>query len=181
MMAGLPELTTAEPGTQPASASASPPGVLVIDDSPTIRESVARVLTDSGCQVVTAPDGASGLALLDQAPVDLVVVDIVLPGLSGFEVCRRLRARQDSDHLKIVLLTGKEARSDRFWGLRQGADAYVTKPLEAALLPQLVGRLLSERAASQLEARELAATTANAAGSVSAAAGMALVAARELS
>ncbi|MEE1782082.1 response regulator transcription factor [Streptomyces sp. SP17BM10] len=102
--------------------------ILVIDDDPTVAEVVAGYLTRAGHRVDRAADGAEGLALARSAPPDLLVLDLMLPGLDGLEVLRRLRACAEGAGLPVVLLTAKGDEADRILGLELGADDYVTKP-----------------------------------------------------
>jgi DNA-binding response OmpR family regulator len=98
----------------------------VVDDDPTVSDVVCRYLRLAGFEVGTVADGAAALAVVDHDPPDLVVLDLMLPGIDGLEVCRRLRTRPDQ--MPIVMLTALGDESDRVLGLELGADDYVTKP-----------------------------------------------------
>jgi DNA-binding response OmpR family regulator len=100
--------------------------VLVVDDDPTVSDVVRRYLEQAGCEVLLAADGAAGLAAIAARRPDLVVLDLMMPGLDGIEVCRVLR-RQLPD-LPVVMLTALGEEADRVLGLEVGADDYVTKP-----------------------------------------------------
>jgi DNA-binding response OmpR family regulator len=100
--------------------------VLVVDDEPTIAEVVARYLTRAGYDSATAGDGAEALRLVAERQPDLVVLDLMLPGVGGLEVLRRLR--EDGRGPAVILLTAKGEQDDRIVGLRSGADDYVVKP-----------------------------------------------------
>ena len=100
--------------------------VLVVDDDPTDSDVVRRYLEQAGCEVRLAADGADGLAEVAARRPDLVVLDLMMPGIDGLEVCRRLR-RQWPD-LPVVMLTALGEEADRVLGLEVGADDYVTKP-----------------------------------------------------
>ncbi|MFJ3217477.1 response regulator transcription factor [Kitasatospora sp. NPDC086801] len=102
--------------------------ILVIDDDPTVAEVVAGYLTRAGHHVDRAADGAQGLDLAERTRPDLLVLDLMLPGLDGLEVLRRLRASAEGAALPVVLLTAKGDEADRILGLELGADDYVTKP-----------------------------------------------------
>ena len=121
----------------------SPPrgSVLVVDDEPTIGEVVGRYLERAGYATRVARDGPSALAAVDDERPDLVVLDLMLPGLDGLEVMRRLRER-DRARLAIILLTARGAESDRVVGLRLGADDYVVKPFSPAELVARVDAVL---------------------------------------
>jgi two-component system, OmpR family, response regulator ResD len=108
------------------SPSASPI-ILVVDDEPTIAEVVARYLTRAGYDARTAADGPSAVAAAATARPDLGVLDIMLPGLDGLEVMRRLH-EDAGQRVPVILLTAKGEEADRLVGLRQGADDYVVKP-----------------------------------------------------
>jgi two-component system response regulator MprA len=101
--------------------------VLVIEDEERILDFLRRGLTYEGYRVDTAADGPTGLGLARETPPDVVILDWMLPGLDGLEVCRRLRAAGD---VPILMLTAKEAVSDRVQGLDAGADDYLVKPFE---------------------------------------------------
>jgi two-component system response regulator ResD len=115
--------------------------ILVVDDEPTIAEVVARYLTRAGYETRTASDGPSAVAAAAVRRPDLVVLDIMLPGLDGLEVMRRLH--EDSDErLPVILLTAKGEEADRLIGLRQGADDYVVKPFSPRELVARVDAVL---------------------------------------
>jgi len=109
--------------------------ILIVDDEPTIVEVVGLYLQREGFRVITAADGAAALALVEQQRPDLVVLDLMLPGISGLDVMRRLRA---SGALPIILLTARSEEADRVVGLELGADDYVTKPFSSR---ELVARV----------------------------------------
>jgi DNA-binding response OmpR family regulator len=100
--------------------------VLVVDDDPTVAEVVLAYLQRSGLTAEHAGDGPTALAAATDRPPDLVVLDLMLPGIDGLEVCRRLRAQRPD--LPVIMLTARGEESDRVLGLEVGADDYVTKP-----------------------------------------------------
>ncbi|WP_033343350.1 response regulator transcription factor [Catenuloplanes japonicus] len=100
--------------------------VLVVDDDPTVSDVVRRYLEQAGCEVRLAADGATGLAAIAAERPDLVVLDLMMPGIDGIEVCRVLRRQLPA--LPIVMLTALGEEADRVLGLEVGADDYVTKP-----------------------------------------------------
>jgi DNA-binding response OmpR family regulator len=116
--------------------------VLVVDDEPTIGEVVGRYLERAGYAARIAHDGREALAAVDDERPDLVVLDLMLPGLDGLEVMRRLRARDRAARLAIILLTARGEESDRVIGLRLGADDYVVKPFSPAELVARVDAVL---------------------------------------
>ncbi len=99
--------------------------VLVVDDEPMVREVLARYLRREGFAVSVAADGAQALARLEDADLDLVLLDLMLPHVDGYEVLRQLRARADTP---VIMLTARGSETDRVVGLEIGADDYVTKP-----------------------------------------------------
>jgi DNA-binding response OmpR family regulator len=99
--------------------------VLVVDDDPTVADVVSRYLVRDGHEVVCVADGHAALRAAEERPPDLVVLDLMLPGIDGLEVCRRLRERWP---VPIVMLTALGEETDRLIGLETGADDYVTKP-----------------------------------------------------
>ena len=121
--------------TQQANTHMSGETILIVDDEPTIVEVVGLYLQREGYRVVTAADGAAALNLVEQQRPDLVVLDLMLPGLGGLEVTKRLRA---GGALPIIMLTARGEEADRVVGLELGADDYVTKPFSAR---ELVARV----------------------------------------
>ncbi|MGI8800535.1 MAG: response regulator transcription factor [Pseudonocardia sp.] len=115
--------------------------VLVVDDDLTVREVVGRYLERAGYRVGMAGDGLTALQAVQAATPDLVVLDVTLPGLSGLEVCRQLRAGKDA-RVAIVMLTALGEEEDRVAGLELGADDYVTKPFSPRELVLRVGSVL---------------------------------------
>ncbi len=115
--------------------------VLVVDDEPTIAEVVSRYLERAGYASSIASDGISALEQAARRRPDLVVLDLMLPGIDGLEVMRRLR-EQDRDRIAVILLTAKGEESDRVTGLRLGADDYVVKPFSPAELVARVDAVL---------------------------------------
>jgi DNA-binding response OmpR family regulator len=113
--------------------------VLVVDDDETVRDVVRRYLERDGHEVVVAGDGESALQLVARQVPDLVVLDLMLPGIDGLEVCRRLRQRHS---VPIVMLTALGEEEDRVVGLQLGADDYVTKPFSPRELALRVGSVL---------------------------------------
>ncbi|HEX4964175.1 MAG TPA: response regulator [Thermoanaerobaculia bacterium] len=116
--------------------------VLIVDDEPNIVLSLEFLLRQQGYEVSVARDGEEALATADELRPDLVVLDVMLPGLDGFEVCRRLRERPELAGLKILLLTARGREVERVRGLEEGADAYVRKPFSTRQLMKTVAELL---------------------------------------
>jgi DNA-binding response OmpR family regulator len=116
--------------------------VLVVDDSPTGRHAASLLLERSGYQVSTAVDGEDALEKIAAAPAPppIVVLDIVLPKMNGYQVLRHLKASDTTRGIKVILVSSKSQESDRFWGLKQGADDYVAKPYQDATLLAAIAR-----------------------------------------
>jgi DNA-binding response OmpR family regulator len=122
--------------------SAQPANVLVVDDDPGVLDVVAFMLRREGFEVDEEKDGAAALAAARKRPYDIVILDVMLPGMSGTDVCRELRSESD---VPILMLTARDAEIDRVLGLELGADDYVTKPFSAAELLSRVRAILRRR------------------------------------
>jgi two-component system response regulator RegX3 len=116
--------------------------ILVVDDEPAIADAVSYALRGEGFEVDTRGDGLSALEAARERPYDLMILDLLLPGIHGLEVCRTLRAESD---LPILMLTAKDSEVDRVRGLEIGADDYVTKPFSLAELVSRVRAILRRR------------------------------------
>lgn len=116
--------------------------VLVVDDSPTELRAMQAALKGRGYTVVTAVDGEQALEKALQFLPRVMLLDVVLPKKNGFQVCRQLKTTPQTQDIKIVLVSSKTQESDRFWGMKQGADEYITKPYDAAELAASVERFL---------------------------------------
>jgi two-component system, chemotaxis family, response regulator PixH len=112
--------------------------ILVVDDTPSIRDLICGYLRDNGHQVVEAINGKDGLSkALDDRP-DIVVTDVVMPEMNGFELCRSLKKNPITQNVRIVVCTSKNQDIDRLWGMKQGADIYLTKPFTEEEIMQAV-------------------------------------------
>ena len=137
----------AETASSPIATTVDDHGhILVVDDDPQIRLLVARFLQRHGYQVTGAPDGRAMLEALAHSAIDLIVLDLMLPGRSGVELCRDVRA---SSQVPIVMLTARTEESDRITGLEGGADDYVTKPFSPRELLARIRALLRRARAGQ--------------------------------
>jgi DNA-binding response OmpR family regulator len=116
--------------------------VLVVDDSWTELAMIATPLRNSGFDVVTAVDGDEALEKVFREQPECIVLDVVLPKQNGFQLCRRLKSFEASKNIPIILLTSKNTPLDKSWGLRQGADMYMTKPFQEDELVSNVRRLV---------------------------------------
>lgn len=104
--------------------------VLLVDDEPNILVALEFLVMQQGYDVITANDGEEGLELSIQHEPDIVVLDVMMPGMNGFEVARRIRELSALDHVRIIFLTAKGAQADRFEGYDSGGEVYITKPFD---------------------------------------------------
>ena len=108
--------------------------ILVVDDSPTELYKLSGMLEKNGFEVLKAENGADGVALARQEKPDAVLMDIVMPGLNGFQATRQLTKDPETAGIPVIIVTTKDQETDRVWGKRQGAKDYLTKPVEEATL-----------------------------------------------
>src|SRR5688500_10776121 len=118
--------------------------VLIAEDDPSIVLSLEYLLSEAGYEVYTATNGADALALAEAHTPDLLVLDIMMPAVNGFEVCRSVRANAALRGLRILMLTARGREHEVTRGLALGADAYVTKPFATRELMRVVKELLGE-------------------------------------
>ncbi|NLC99434.1 MAG: response regulator [Gammaproteobacteria bacterium] len=116
--------------------------ILIVDDSPTEMQKLVLILEKHGHQVLKADNGADGVALAKQEQPDAVVMDIVMPGLNGFQATRQLTKISETAHIPVIIVTSKDQETDRVWGQRQGAKAYLTKPIAEQTLIETLATLL---------------------------------------
>jgi chemotaxis family two-component system response regulator PixH len=116
---------------------------LVVEDSMTEREIITYYLRQAGVIVATATSGEEALEKLNTYTPDLIILDIVLPGRSGFEICRELKAEAKTSKIPIIICSTKGSDMDKFWGMRQGADAYIPKPIDQEIFLRTVKQLIA--------------------------------------
>lgn len=116
--------------------------VLVVDDSPAQRQMISNLLENMGMSVTVASDGVEALKQVEWSCPDVVVLDIVMPRMNGYEVCRRLKGDSKTQNLAVVMCSAKKEEFDRYWGMKQGADAYIAKPFHPQELIGTVKQLL---------------------------------------
>jgi DNA-binding response OmpR family regulator len=114
--------------------------ILVVDDSPTELALAKKALQARGFRILTAADGEEALSSIQAEKPDLILLDVILPKTNGFQICRQLKTAPETKDIKVVLVTGKKLDADRFWGLKQGADDYLTKPYKEEDLLAAVAR-----------------------------------------
>ena len=116
--------------------------ILVVDDSLTEMQVITSCLKKGGLNVETASSSEEALAKISSQKPDAIVLDVVLPGRSGFELCRDLKAEAGTSAIPVVMCSTKGSDMDKFWGKKQGADAYITKPIDQEQLLQTVKQLI---------------------------------------
>ena len=115
--------------------------ILVVDDSPTQLSLMRAPFEENGYQVITAADGDEAVAMVESENPQLVVLDVIMPKLNGFQACRKIKTLKED--LPVIILTSKNQKSDEFWGKKQGADVYMTKPFNSEELFATAIKLLS--------------------------------------
>jgi DNA-binding response OmpR family regulator len=115
---------------------------LVVEDSLTDMQILIQCLQQGGINVLVAQSGEEAIASIAKQRPDVVVLDIVLPGCSGFEVCRELKAKADTSNIPVIICSTKGGEMDKFWGMKQGADAYLIKPIDQDELVHTVKQLI---------------------------------------
>ena len=117
---------------------------MIVDDSAMIREMVCEHLKQQGLAVVEAFDGADAIEKVKVSLPDLVVTDVVMPNKNGYELCRWLKNDPKTKLIPVIMCTTKSEEFDRYWGMKQGADAYVTKPYNPDELLKAIKQLLAK-------------------------------------
>ena len=137
-------------GSPPADAEGTtvdrePSGatILIVDDSPTEIHVLTRMLEKAGYRVVSAENGEAGIEEARRIKPDLVLMDVVMPGLNGFQATRKLSSNPETAAIPIIMVTTKDQETDRAWGLRQGAREYLVKPVSSDELLTKVRSLLA--------------------------------------
>jgi twitching motility two-component system response regulator PilH len=118
--------------------------VLVVDDSLVVREMISEQLRQSGFDVSVANDGIDAIEQIEAGRPDLVITDIVMPRMNGYELCRWIKSDPRTHHIPVMMCSSKSEEFDRYWGIKQGADAYVTKPCPPAEMMTAIQYLLNQ-------------------------------------
>jgi len=121
--------------------------ILIVDDDPQIRKILERMLKGPEYDIRMVADGDSALHQVQSDPPDLVILDIMMPGMSGIEVCREIRKAQPEAGIQVLMLSAKESQADRRRALEYGADDYVTKPFHIASLARKIQYMFEKRGA----------------------------------
>ena len=116
--------------------------VLIVDDSPTQLQGLRLIVEKLGHSVVTAEDGSQGVEVCKREMPDLVLMDVVMPNLNGFQATRQISKDAKTSHIPVILVTTKDQETDKVWGMRQGAKAYITKPFTETQLIEVINSLL---------------------------------------
>lgn len=117
--------------------------VLIVDDSPTEMYKLTEMLEKHGHEVLKAANGGDGVALARQEKPDAVLMDIVMPGLNGFQATRQLTKDPETRHIPVIIITTKDQETDKIWGERQGAKDYLTKPVDEDTLIATLNKVLA--------------------------------------
>lgn len=117
--------------------------ILIVDDSPTEIHLLRTILERHGHECLEASSGEQGVEMAKHEQPDLVLMDIVMPGLNGFQATRQLTRAAETSHIPVIIVSTKSQETDKVWGLRQGAKEYLTKPVDESLLMEMVGNLLN--------------------------------------
>ena len=115
--------------------------ILIVDDSATDRQFLLEALSKQGYECVLAVNGDEAVVKSKSESPDLILMDVVMPGTSGFQATRAITRDEATRHIPVILCTGKDQETDRLWGLRQGARDYVTKPIDYAALIEKIAAL----------------------------------------
>lgn len=116
--------------------------ILIVDDSPAQLYNLQKIVEKAGHEVLSAEDGAMGVEVARAELPDLILMDVVMPNLNGFQATRTLSRDDSTGHIPIILVTTKDQETDRVWGMRQGAKAYVTKPVNEKTMLKTINELL---------------------------------------
>jgi twitching motility two-component system response regulator PilH len=104
--------------------------ILVVDDSRTVIAAFTKVLTQAGFKVIPASDGLEGVEAAKQHLPDLILMDVVMPGLNGFQATRQIRKEETTAHIPIIFVSGEQQATEQYWGRRVGANGFLTKPVD---------------------------------------------------
>ena len=117
--------------------------IMIVDDSPTDAHVLKMMLEKNGYSTVTAGDAQEGMEVARREKPDLILMDVVMPGLNGFQATRELTTNPETSSIPVIIVTRKDQQVDRVWGMRQGAANYVTKPVRENTLLSLINEALA--------------------------------------
>lgn len=118
--------------------------VLIVDDSQTLRQMLSDLLQKNGIKVVEATNGIEAKEQIQVKAPDLVITDLIMPQMNGYELCRWIKNEPTTQNLPVLICSTKSEEFDRYWGMKQGADAYITKPFHPPELIKTVKKLLRD-------------------------------------
>lgn len=118
--------------------------ILVVDDSPTETHQFVSALARQGHNVLTAASGTDGISLANEEQPDVILMDVVMPGINGFQATRQLTRAAGTSHIPVIIVSSKSQDADRVWGERQGACGYLTKPVDDRTLINTVNDVLCD-------------------------------------
>ena len=119
--------------------------ILVVDDSPTQLANLVKIVEGAGHSTITADNGMRGVELSEAQQPDLVLMDVVMPELNGFQATRKITKNPKTEHIPVILVTTKDQETDKVWGERQGASGYITKPPNEQELLAKINELLAKK------------------------------------
>jgi twitching motility two-component system response regulator PilH len=117
--------------------------IMIVDDSPTDAHLLQKMLEKNGYQTLTAVNGSEGIEAARLLRPDLILMDVVMPGLNGFQATRELSSNPETSSIPVIIVTRKDQKVDRVWGMRQGARDYLTKPVSESALLSLINEALA--------------------------------------
>jgi twitching motility two-component system response regulator PilH len=117
--------------------------IMIVDDSPTDAHLLQKMLEKNGYQTLTAGNGNEGIEVARLLRPDLILMDVVMPGLNGFQATRELSSNPETSSIPVIIVTRKDQKVDRVWGIRQGARDYITKPVSETALLSLINEALA--------------------------------------
>ncbi|WP_013323070.1 response regulator [Gloeothece verrucosa] len=119
--------------------------VLIVDDSPSLRQILIELLQKRGINVLEAASGMEAQEQIQKEVPDLVITDLIMPQMNGYELCRWIKNNPSTQDVPVLICSTKSEEFDRYWGMKQGADAYITKPFQPAEMLQTIKFLLQNR------------------------------------
>lgn len=119
--------------------------VLIVDDSPTERHVLEQIMQEAGYEIITAASGEEGVIKAKQELPDLVLMDVVMPGMNGYQATREISKSKETAGIPVIICTSRGADTDKVWGLRQGAQEYLVKPITKQVLLQKVQKIMGEK------------------------------------
>ncbi|WPD21917.1 MAG: response regulator [Candidatus Electrothrix scaldis] len=128
--------------------------LLIVDDSPGELQLFQKVLSNEGYIIITAQDGEEGIAKALAEQPDLIILDIIMPKKTGFQACRAIKSRPETQHTPVILLSSKNHQADKYWGMKQGADLYLTKPVVPSELLKAVAGFIARHLLMRYEREE---------------------------